>query len=167
MTVAGTLAYCRRLDIVPEFAKHRAMSWFLSPSVRRIIGLFLLLLDLTLEPGSALSFTSTTDTDSDLVADLCTRENFSWTIATAVDEAISNTREVVCGPPLCEKRQSVACDNGKLGSRAVVSQDFDAVLPSAIPFEIVLSRYTAYPLSEHSAHSNTYLAHRRSIVLII
>lgn len=141
------------------------MSWFLSPSVRRIIAVFLLLLDLTLEPGSALSFNSTADTDGDLVADLCTRENFSWTIASAVDEASSNTQEVACGSPSCEKRHSVRCDN--LGDRAFASLDFDAALPWVVPFEIVLSRHTAYPLGEHPAHGNTYLAHRHSIVLII
>jgi len=141
------------------------MAWFRSPTVRRILALFLLLLDLTLEPGSALSFTSTTDTDGDLVADLCTRENFSWTIAAAVDEATSNPTDAVCGSPLWEKPRAVTCDDGNsCNGDAVASQDVDAVFPFAVPFEIVLSRYAAFP---PCGHRNTCLAHRRSIVLII
>ncbi len=144
------------------------MSWFRTPTVRKIIAVLLLLLDLALEPGSALSFNSTTDTDGDVVADLCTRENFSWTIAAAVDEAISNTRGVACGSPLWETRQWVTCGNDTFcNGNAVASQDFDAVLPLVVPFEITFSQYTASLLGEHSGHSNTYLAHRRSIVLII
>jgi hypothetical protein len=159
----GTFACCRHLDIIRVFAKHPPMSWFLSPSLRRCIALLLLLLDLTLEPGSALSFSSVTDSDDDLVADLCTRENFSWTTAAAVDETISFTQETACGSPSAEKQPLVTYDS----ARAVASSDFDSVFLLVTASEIVPSGYAASRLGERLAHRNTYLAHRRSIVLII
>jgi hypothetical protein len=143
------------------------MSWFLSSSVRRIIALLLLVLDLSQEPGSALAFSSIADDDSDTVADLCTKENFSWTVAGAIEDATPSTRDVVCGLPLLEQREPVTSRSILAHHRTIVPWHFTAVLPPNIPSEITLSIIRAPGFGDASHHGNTYLAHRRSTVLII
>jgi hypothetical protein len=143
------------------------MSWLLSSSVRRIIALLLLVLDLSQEPGSALEFTSIADDDSDTVADLCTKENFSWTVAGAIEDATPSTRDVVCGLPLVEHPQRVTSRSILAHHRTILPAHFEFVLAPNIPFEIALSLIRAPRFGEASNHGNTYLAHQRSTVLII
>jgi hypothetical protein len=52
------------------------MSWVVPRVLRQIIATLLLLLDLSQEPGSALSFLALADADDDAVSEICTEDSF-------------------------------------------------------------------------------------------
>jgi hypothetical protein len=147
---------------------HLYMSGVLPLAVCRFIALILLVLDLSQEPGSALSFASIGDTDSDTVADLCTEWNFSWAVAACVDSAAPSTRDLVQGSPLFEHRQSYArsvdarCDGTRPAQNFAVL--FDA---TDIPLDTLFSPLGSFWRAESTAHRNTSLAHKREIVLVV
>ena len=139
--------------------------WWLSIHMRRLIAAILLLLDLSQEPGSGVSFASISDSDSDEVAELCTKENFSWSVAAAVEDAAPSSRDMVHGSPLFEQ-QSWSSNSVALNAQPTsVAVDFDAPGPTdAVPPAHLALPPPAY---DRSVHRNTALAHKRDIVLIL
>ena len=157
-------------------AQHLGMSWFLSPTVRRLIATFLLLFDLSEEPGSGPSFLSLTDTDDDAVAEICTQDDFWWgsakscaTINDAVRPALDATRaadESPGGaPPIID---SASAGNPGICHCVIITVNLDAVPPSGdIPLDIALSEHGPPPFGERLLHRNNYIGQKRDIVLIV
>ena len=158
------------MTLVVVVANHSRMRWLLSIHVRRIIAVLLLLFDLTQEPGSALSFVGLEDTDGDAVAELCTKDNFWWGMASGctVSEPTSagrNTASSRGSPPVVEsvpaERTFVkACCAITFTALAVVTE-------AAVPFETVLSELGLTRFGEPPLHRNVYAAQKRDIVLIV
>ena len=136
--------------------------WWLSIRMRQLIAAVLLLLDLSQEPGSGVSFASISDTDSDMVAELCTKENFSWSVAAAVEDAAPSSRDVVHGTALCEQRSDWS-DAALATGFIVAAQGFDISVATPVLHPAVLD----LPPRNRTVHRNTAVAHKRDVVLII
>jgi len=131
-----------------------------------LIAAILLLLDLSQEPGSGVTFASLSDSDSDsdTVSELCTKENFSWSVAAAVEDEAPSARDVVQGSPLFEQRHSGSSTLALSTQRTSAAQSFD--IPQATV--IVAAVRDLQPLDrDGSVHRNTALAHKRDVVLIV
>jgi hypothetical protein len=136
--------------------------WWLSVHMRRLIAAILLLLDFSQEPASGVSFAELSDSDPDTIAELCTKENFSWSVAAAVENAAPSSRDVVHGSPRFEQRSD--WNDATLASGfTAAAQSFDISWSAPVIYAAVPD----LPPRDASVHRNTALAHKRAVVLII
>ncbi len=140
------------------------MSRLLTLTVCRVISLILLALDLSQEPESGVTFASIGDSDPDTIAELCTKENFSWSVAAAVENASPSSRDVVHGSPLFEQRYRGSGGLAMDTQRISAAQSLDTPSPPAPILAVVLG---SPPARDGSTHRNTSLAHKRDVVLIV
>jgi hypothetical protein len=136
------------------------MSWWLPTRIRRIIALLLLVLDLGLEPGSAVSFVGISDSDDEAVADLCRTDDFYWGIASscATIEATISAQKAASASD--SEPVATSC------ARTSVSANFHILAAIETPFEITLVE-ARQAFAEPWLHRNTYIAQKRGVVLII
>ena len=146
------------------------MSWWFPAHVRRIIAILLLLVDLGLEPGSALSFVGMSDPEeNEAVADLCRQDDFWWgRTSAAIDEAahvVQTNGDCGTGTPQ-SAAQTVSA--GSITQAASTPFNLDPVLISAGgSFDLARSELGRFAFSQHSFHRNSYIAQKRDIVLIV
>ena len=146
------------------------MSRWFPIHVRRIIAILLLLLDLGLEPGSALAFVGMADDEAnEAVSDLCRQDDFWWgRTSAAIDDAahvVQTSSDYGDGTWRESTTQFVLVDAGT--QIAVVPFPIDTVLASAnasfeLAYEIDLPA-----VDRNSHHRNSYIAQKRAIVLIV
>jgi hypothetical protein len=146
------------------------MSQWLPIHVRRFVAVLLLLLDLGLEPGSALSFAGMSDPDEgEAVADLCRQDDFWWgKTSAAIDEAtrlVQNRAD--CRDGNRDGRATQVASVGSAAQAAYMHPGIDSVpRPPNIPFEVAPPALD--PASdERSPHRNSYIAQKQDIVLIV
>lgn len=143
------------------------MTRWLPIHVRRFIAVLLLLLDLGLEPGSALSFVGMSDPEDDAVADLCRQDDFWWGKASAIGESANFAQTSAdCGARTGPEQATQHVSTAQL---AFVPPNVEAVLIA--PDIPLLARGSPeldlLPFDRHSLHRNTYVAQKRDIVLIL
>ena len=151
------------------------MRWLLSPSLRRFIALFLLLLDLSQEPGSALSFVSLADqSDGPAATELCTKDDFWWDSGNAcadVHSAVAAVRDVIYADNTAQFGSPPVLQSAGVSVKScyctIIQKHFDAVLVADTPFEIYPSVVRLSAFHERPLYRNTSLAHKRDVVLIV
>ncbi len=159
------------LDLTSTFAKDFPMSRWLPVHLRRVIAILLLLLDLGLEPGSALSFVGIDGSEDEAVADLCRKDDFSWgrsipcpTLSEAIGAA---PNAPYANDGLVPAKQTASAECAHVHAAIIVASV--AVVLNAIhdPFEIISSRLGSLPSDARPLHRNAYIAQKRDIVLIV
>ncbi len=126
--------------------------------------ILLLLVDLGLEPGSALSFVGMSDPDDDAVADLCRQDDFWWGKASAIEELARLAQTTAdCGDGTGREQVTQLVSVGSFAQLAI-----EAVLTAPdTPFERASSDLGLLPFDRHSLRRNSYIAQKRDIVLIV
>jgi hypothetical protein len=159
------------LDLTSTFAKDFPMSRWLPVHVRRIIAILLLLLDLVLEPGSALSFVGIDDSEDKAVADLCRTDDFSWGRSIpcpTIGGVIGAAPNAPCANDgLVPAKQSASAESARVHVAIGVASVEAVVGAIRDPFEIVPFGLGLLPSDAHSLHCNSYIAQKRDIVLIV
>jgi len=147
------------------------MSGWLTLHVRRIIAIVLLVLDLGLEPGSALSFVGISEPDDgEPIADLCRQDDFWWGRKCAAIE-LARSFAIEAADSSAEVKRGTA----KQFASAELSEGHPAVLLADIevfgctvatcefgPTELGLPRF-----QDRTVLRNSYIGRKRYIVLII
>jgi hypothetical protein len=146
------------------------MSGWLRLTVRRIIAILLLVLDLGLEPGSGLSFVGISDSDdSEAVADLCRQDDFWWGRKCAAIE-LAKALAIEAADSKTEFRPSSDTQSASAEwpfDQATVQPDIRSTIcivgvPCELaPAEVGLPRFQGRALLR-----NSYIAQKRHIVLI-
>ena len=146
------------------------MSRWLPIHVRRIIAILLLLLDLGLEPGSALAFVGMANPEeNEAVADLCRQDDFWWgKTSAAIDESAHVVQTSAdCGDGT---QSETATQVGSAGSVIHVAIAFNAdigITAADRSFALALREHALPAFNRHSVHRNSYIAQKREIVLIV
>jgi hypothetical protein len=149
------------------------MSWWLPVHVRRIIAILLLVLDLGLEPGSALAFVGIDNSEDEAVADLCRQDDFSWGRSkpcTTINEATYPARNVLSSDDGSRRgpvKQSVSAESVRVHAAVTLASVEVVFSATGIPVELVLSKIGLRPSEDRSPHRNSYIAQKRDIVLIV
>lgn len=144
------------------------MSRWLPIHVRRIIAILLLLLDLGLEPGSALSFVGmSAPEDNEAVDDLCRQDDFWWGKASAaIDEAARAVTSANCGDGMREGATQFA-SAGSVLQAAFIPFTIENILAPEAWFEHASSAFALPAFDGHSLYGDSYIAQKRDIVLIV
>lgn len=150
------------------------MSRLFSPLTIRLLAAFLLILDLSQEPASALPVSPSPASDSDTVADLSTKEAFWW------DSAAEAGHELAMA--LQSGQSAIQIVRRQIPPRSVQTTPVTEVValcataPSLAAFLLPPAmaspiNVTAIIVAIRSAvtvhHRNSTLAHRRNVVLTV
>jgi hypothetical protein len=147
------------------------MSRWLPAHVRRIIAILLLLLDLGLEPGSALSFAGISGSEDEAVADLCRKDDFSWGRSIpclAISKAVGPARNAAYpSDGLVPVEQSASAEAARFYCAVILASAEGLLTAPDVPFEIIFYEFGLLPSDVDSPHRNSYVAQKQDIVLIV
>ena len=147
------------------------MSRWLPIHVRRIIAILLLLLDLGLEPGSALAFVGMADPEeNEAVADLCRQDDFWWgKTSAAIDEAAHLVQTSAdCGDRTQREKATQLASARSVVQVTSIPFNVDIVpTVSDGSFELASAENDLSAFEQHPDHRNSYVAQKHDIVLIV
>ena len=161
------------LDINKMGSQASSMPRLFSPLALRLLAAFLLVLDLSQEPASALPALPSPDADSDTITDLSTKEAFWWDSEAATGDDLTLS--------LLPGQSAASMVRGEVALLAIQAAPAAGVaafcLTAPAHAVLLLPPATAPPVAVFIArwqpvvgpvhHRNSALAHRRSVVLTV